>query len=135
MTKTERAYIAAARAVSELSDHKQKIGCVVVNKHRIISSGANSSTKCHKVQAELDKARFGIDSPGKIHAETACLLPLIKNGVNLSDATIFVYRELKDGTPAMARPCPSCEKLIRSCGIKRMYYSVNGAIAYEKIIY
>jgi deoxycytidylate deaminase len=135
MTKTERAYFAAAKAVSELSDHRIKMGCVVVNKHRIISSGSNSISRCHRLQAELDTERFGEECPGKLHSETSALLPLIRSGVDLSDAAIFVYRQHKDGTLAMARPCPSCERLIRRCGIKKIAFTVEGGMAVEKLNY
>lgn len=132
MTKRERAMFRAAKAVSELSDHRVQIGCVVVNKHRIISSGCNSSTKCHKIQAELDGEKFGCECPGKIHAETATLLPLIHDGVDLSKASIYVYREHKNGVMACARPCARCEKLIRKCGIKRIFYTIENGVAEEK---
>lgn len=132
MTKTEKAMFRAAKAVSEMSDHRAKIGCVVVNKHRIVSSGFNSHSKCHKVQAMLDKERFGCDCPGKMHAETATLLPLIRDGVDLSRASIFVYRQHKDGTIACARPCARCERLIKQCGIKKIYFTVDNGFAEEK---
>ena len=122
----------AAKAVSGLSNHKQKVGCVVVNKHRIISSGSNSNDKCHKVQAMLDKQSFGCECSGKIHAETSALLPLIKANVDLSRASIFVYREHKDGTIACARPCVRCESLIKQCGIKKIYFTVDNGFAEEK---
>ena len=132
MTKSERAYFGAAKAVSELSDHRVKVGCVVVNKHRVVSSGFNSNTKCHKVQAILDKETFGCECPGKMHAETAALLPLIRDGIDLSRASIFVYREHKNGVAACARPCARCERLIRQSGIKRIFYTVENGIAEEK---
>ena len=122
----------AAKAVSEMSDHRVKVGCVVVNKHRIISSGFNSHSKCHKVQALLDKETFGCDCPGKVHSETAALLPLIKDGVDLSRASIFVYREHRSGAIACARPCARCERLIKQCGIKKIYFSVDNGFAEEK---
>lgn len=132
MTKTEKKFFNVAKAMSELSDHRQRLGCAVVRGHRIISSGYNSQTKCHKVQAVLDKERFGCDCPGKLHAETAALLPLIKDGTNLNNASIYVYRAHKDGSLALARPCPSCEKLIRQCGIKKVYYTIENGIAEER---
>lgn len=132
MTKTERAMFRAAKSVSEMSDHRVKIGCVVVNKHRIISSGYNSHTKCHRTQAMLDKEIFGCDCPGKLHSETAALLPLIKDGVDLSRASIFVYREHKDGSIACAKPCARCERLIKKLGIKRVYFTIENGFAEEK---
>jgi deoxycytidylate deaminase len=132
MTKSERAYFNAAKAVSELSDHRVKVGCVVVNKHRIIGSGFNSNTKCHKVQALLDKEIFGCECPGKLHAEVATLLPLIRDGVDLSKGSIFVYREHRDGTIACSRPCARCERLIKQSGIKKIYFTVENGFAEEK---
>lgn len=131
MTKTQMAFFRAAKAVSELSDHPVHVGAVVVNKHRIISSGCNSSTKCHKIQALLDRERFGCDCPGKKHAETAALLPLIKDDIDLSKASIYVYREHKDKSLAIAKPCSSCQKLIKQCGIKRIYYTIENGYARE----
>lgn len=133
MTKTEKAMFRAAKSMSELSDHPQhKLGCVVVNKHRIISTGYNSKIKCHPLQAKIDTKRFGCECKGCIHSETAALLPLIRDKVDLSKAAIFVYREHKDGTLAMARPCAGCESLIRACGIKKIYYTVENAYKTEK---
>jgi deoxycytidylate deaminase len=136
MTKATRSFFNAARAVSELSDHpKQKLGCVVVLGHRIISSGKNSYTRCHAVQAKLDKETFGCECPGRIHSEVDALLPLIKNNVDLSRATLYVYRQHKDGTIGLAKPCSRCMKLIRQCGIKKINYTTEGGYASEVIEY
>jgi deoxycytidylate deaminase len=133
ISKTERAYFRAAKAVSELSDHRQPLGCVVVNKHRIVSSGTNSHVKCHKVQALIDSERYGVECPGRVHAETAALLPLMRNGVDLSNATLYVHRQHKDGSIAMARPCEGCMQLIRQCGIKRIRYTTDSGYAREDL--
>jgi deoxycytidylate deaminase len=132
MTKKEIAYFEAAKAVSKLSDHNQKMGCVIVNKHRIISSGFNSETKCHRIQAQLDMNYYRMHSSGKIHAETSALLPL--RHLDLSKASVFIYRELKDGTKALARPCPCCQKLIKQLGIRHVYYTGNDSLVYEEFI-
>ena len=132
MTKTQKAYFSAARAVSRLSDHRQKIGCVVVLGHRIISSSSNSATKCNSIQAMLDKKKYGCDCPGHPHAELAALYPLIKRNIDLSTASIYVYRETRDGRLACARPCSSCEWLIRQYNKKKVFYTVSNNIAFEK---
>lgn len=132
MTKKELAYFEAAKAISKLSDHNQKMGCVIVNKHKIISSGFNSETKCHRLQAQLDENHYGMQSKGKLHAETSALLPL--RFTDLSRASVFIYRELKDGTKALARPCPCCQKLLKDRGIKHIYYTGNNSLIYEEFI-
>ena len=134
LSKRDRAYFRSAQAVSELSDFRLHVGCVVVDKHRIISSGFNRE-KGHPMQAQMDRATFNcIDCLGKQHAEFSALLPLIKQKVNLSGATIYTYREKKDGTLGMARPCSRCMSLIKSCGIKRIKYTTDDGFASEVLI-
>ena len=134
MTHSNLAYFAAAKAVSELSDYKHyKIGAVVVMNHRIISSASNSNSKTHPLQKKYNKYRFTDDGDHKQHAELAALVPLIRDGVDLSNATIYVYRVHKNGTLAMSRPCPSCMQLIKDVGIKRVFYTTENGYAYEKI--
>lgn len=135
LTKSHRSYFKAAKAISELSDYKQKVGCVVVMGHKIISSGHNSKTKCHAVQARLDKERFGSECLGKIHAEVDALLPLFRNKTDLSKASIYVYRQRKDGSLGLARPCGSCMKLIKKLGIKNIYYTNENGYSYENILH
>ena len=133
MTKKERAYFAAAKAVSELSDHVQyKIGAIVVAKHRIIGSGCNRNCKTHPLQKRYNQVRFAGDAVHTQHAELAALLPLIKANADLSNAAIYIYREHKDHTLACARPCKSCMKLIRDCGIKVAYYTTEDGYAREE---
>ena len=135
MTKKELAYFSAAASIAELSDHPHyKLGAVIVHKHRIVSSGYKSLTRCHPIQAKLDTEKYGEACPGKRHAEIDAIFPLLKNGSNYSGAVIYVARILKNGNIAMARPCSSCEKLIRQLGIKKMYYTTPNGYAVERLI-
>lgn len=129
--KSKRAYFKAAEGMSELSNHRCKIGCVVVNGHKIISSGHNSSNKTHAFQAKLDKNFFGCECAGLLHAETDALIPLIKNDVDLTGASIYVFRKMKDGTIGMSRPCPRCMSVIKKCGIKYINYTTKDGFASE----
>ena len=133
MTKTERAYFSAAKAISELSDHKHKIGATVVLKHRIVSSACNSDCKTHPLQKQYNKYRFSEDSPHKCHAELSALVPLIKDGVDLSNASIFTYRQHRNGDLACARPCKSCMALIKDCGIRHIFYTTEDGFAREDL--
>ena len=132
LTKREIAYFKAAKAMSELSDHKHKLGCVIVDKHRIISSGHNSNTKGHRLQFELNFSICKENASSKIHAETAAILPV--RGLDLSKASIFIYREHKDGSYGLAKPCAACEKLIRKAGIRHIYYTGNNSLIYEEFV-
>ena len=131
----EDKYFNIAKEVSEMSNHRCRLGCVVVDHHRIISSGYNSATKCHRIQKELDRKYFPQqECSGPVHAEMSALIPLVKRRVDLTGATIFVYRQKKDGTVAMARPCPRCMEYIRRCGIKHIKYSTDDGFASERVV-
>lgn len=136
LTKSHRAYFKAAKAMSELSEFKQyHIGAVAVCGHKIISSGSNSN-KTNPVQKRFNKHRFDAETRHTIHAELACLLPLLnRKDINFSDVSLYIYREHKSGDLALAKPCASCEALIRSLGIRNIYYTGNKSYISEEIIY
>ena len=134
LSKRERVYFSNAKNEATLSDHRCKIGCVVVDKHRMVSSGHNSNTKCHRRQAELDRKEFGVESRGPVHAEMDALLPFLASHTReLTNASIYVYREMLDGTRGLARPCTRCMKIIKSLGISKVYYSTFDGFAKETI--
>lgn len=136
LTKSHKAYFKVAKAMSELSDFKQHhIGAVAVYKHKIISSGYNSN-KTNPTQKRLNIHRFNVDTPATIHAELSCLLPLInRKDIDFSDVSLYIYREYKNGEPAISRPCASCMALIRQLGIRKLYYSGDNSYINEEIIY
>lgn len=136
LSKRHKVYFKAAKAISELSDFPRvKIGCCAVYRHKIISSGCNS-VKTNPTQKRLNMHRFDADTPATLHAELSCLLPLInRRDINFSDVSLYIYRENKSGDLALARPCASCEVLIRSLGIRNIYYTGNKSYISEEIIY
>lgn len=136
LTKSHKAYFKTAKAISELSDFPRvKIGCCAVYKHKIISSGCNS-LKTNPKQKYLNIHRFNADTPATIHAELACLLPLMnRQDVDFSNVSLYIYREHKSKELALSRPCASCEALIKSLGIRNIYYTGNKSYISEEIIY
>lgn len=139
MTRKDMSLFQMAKCASELSDFSsrksKKLGCVVVIKHRIISSGCNSN-KTSPIQQKYNSLRFDADTPHKIHAETAALKPLIGNKeIDLTKASLYIYRELKNGKPGLARPCPSCMQLIKDLGIRYIHYTTDDGYAEEEVVY
>lgn len=136
LSKTKQAYFRAAEAMSRLSDHKCQLGCVVVNNHHIISSGHNSDSRGHGFQKRLDEKFFNDGkSRGCKHAEIDALLPLIRNRVDLTRATVYVFRKNKHNELAMARPCPRCMSIIKQQGIRKIEYTTDLGFASEVIKY
>lgn len=137
LTKSHRAYFKAAKAMAELAEHQRaRIGCVAVYSHRIISTGFNSK-KTNPIQKKYNRCRFDGDA-GKhtLHAEIKCLFPLLSNkDIDFSRVTLYIYRQHKNGTLAMAKPCPSCMSLIKDLGIRDIYYTGEGSYVREEFIY
>ncbi len=136
LTKAHRAYFEAAKAVSKLSDFPRiKIGAVAVYGHRVISSGCNS-LKTDTLQKKYNIYRFTEEAKHSQHAELACLKPLIgRKDIDFKNIELYVYREYKNGDLAMCRPCPSCLALIRSLGIRYIYYVGDNSYINEELIY
>lgn len=135
LTKTRRTYFEAARAVAQLSDFpKVKVGAIAVYSHHIISSGYNAQ-RTAPIQKKYNKYRFSDDTPASLHAEIACLKPLIRRkDIDFKRINLYVYREYFNGDLAMARPCESCFKLIKDLGIRNIYYTTNDGYAHENIL-
>lgn len=136
LTKSHKTYFKTAKAIAELSDFPRvNIGCCAVYKHKIISSGCNS-TKTNPTQKRFNAYRFEADTPATLHAELSCLLPLInRKDINFGDVTLYIYREDKNGQISQSRPCPSCMALIRELGIRKLFYTGDNSYINEELIY
>lgn len=119
-----------AKAMSKLSDHPDyKIGAVIVRQGIIISAACNTGTKSHTYIKKNGK-----DFNKTLHAEINAIFK-VKNKDILKGATIVTYREKKDGTLGMSRPCPMCYELIKKFGIKKIQYTIDDGIKEETVVY
>ena len=98
--------------------HRARMGAVITKGRRILSVGHNEMRGYRKCPSK----RRWVNS---LHAEQAAILKLLNKGkiYELSGATIHVTRIKRDGNVGMARPCETCEELIRAVGIKRVIYT------------
>lgn len=90
----------------------------------------NNSYKTHTLQA-----KFGINSKAiHLHSEIDAIIKAARwlakrdgsrydSITDLSDFSISVARVLKDGTPAMARPCSGCMRALLYYGIKEIEWT------------
>lgn len=128
-----------ARECSLQSDYcgSARIGCVVVYKGSVLAKGFNSD-KTHTIQNKYNVLRYKDSGnrylPSKIHGELSVLSKIKYLDIDFSRVHLYVYRELKDGTLAMARPCKACMAAIKQMGIKRIYYTTECGFAAERII-
>lgn len=124
LSRREQRFFNVAKAVARTSNyHGTHVGCCVVNKGVVVSVGCNSE-KTHPIQMIYNKYRdFNPKTTmNKLHAETHALSPLIGKNIDWSKTSVYVYRELKNGKPAISKPCPACSQLIRDLGISQVFY-------------
>ena len=91
-------------------------------KGRLISTGENSYIKTHTIQAKYSR---DAGSPSKIflHAEMDALLKSRHSG--LKPHKVVVARYLQNGEPAMAKPCPACQKALEDFGVEEIEWTIS----------
>lgn len=125
-----------AREVSKLADYNgnAKLGCIAVYKGAVLAKGFNSD-KTHTAQEIWNCKRYKNCGnrylPSRVHAELSALQKIKYLDIDFSKVHIYVYRELKSGEIAMARPCASCQAYIKAMGIKHIHYTTECGYAAE----
>ncbi len=95
--------------------HRHHLGAVIVRGNRVLSTGYNEI----RYSKELRKSN--------IHAEESAIVKLLKarRQNELVGADIYVSRVCPSGRSGLAAPCASCNALIRSVGINRVFYTTD----------
>ena len=105
MTKVERYFRLAAKVAANGDELRQyRLGAVGIRSDGVIVTSSN--TRCRQPQRQA-------------HAEARLSRKLNRHSV------VFVVRILQNGGFAMARPCLSCQKVLRGRGISRIYCSIR----------
>lgn len=127
-------YIKTAAKIAEHSTYaRHSIGCVVVYRNTIISTGCNKD-RTDPLQKKYNKERNISDNyPHKIHAEVDAIKHIIDLDIDWKNVSIYIVRLRKDQPYGMARPCKSCMSLIKDLGIRNIYYTTNDGIAHERL--
>lgn len=111
------------------------IGAVAIYKGSIVAEACNTN-KTSPLQARYNVYRYkDADTPCKAHAETVLIQKLrwkFGDSIDWSKVYIYLYREYKDGKLAPSRCCPSCMAMLKSLGIKKIYYTTETGYAEEK---
>lgn len=135
MSSKKLKYFDRAHNVALKSDFKRvNIGCIAVYKSKIISTGFNTY-KGSPLQMQYNQYRTFRDDyiPTSMHAEIACLSPIINLNIDFSRVELYIYRICKSRDHGIARPCPACMELIQNLGIRKIYYTGDDSFIYEEV--
>lgn len=115
ISSRQRSYLKLAKRVAKRSDCRCQIGSVLVKSGRVISFGWNSRKRTPK------SAKLGYN--WSLHAEIDTCLGFSPEEIR--DATLYNYREDRQGRRKISKPCPTCEHVLRGLGVRRVYYSTT----------
>lgn len=99
------------------SEHTNQHGAVVVKKGKVIQTGRNQYCSLQRIK------HFGAKRVWSIHAEMNALAGLPKRVTQ--GAELYVVRRMSDGSLSNSKPCRVCTALIKTAGIRRVFYSVD----------
>ena len=110
LNKWDVRYLRLAHEISSWSKDGTKIGAVAIRDKRVLVTGYNGFPD--KI-ADTPERYSNRELKYKlvIHAEMNCILQAVKHGVDLTDATFYVY-----GLPI----CDNCAKHLVASGVKRV---------------
>ncbi len=130
-----------AKTTSKVSDVREyHLGAVIFDKHKIYCYACNTDKE---IPMQRYYNRFKAPDAHKwrkhsAHAEMNCIHKLLQQYYDkLPDykkLSILVYREHRNGTLAMARPCKACSKALRDLGFRHVYYTSDNGLCYEEFI-
>lgn len=119
------------KEISFLSDAKFKMAAAIVRGNKIVGIGHNRMNRgfkavrnnypwpvehCELAAVKNALSRQGIKTNGDIPLGEAIK---IVNG-----SAVYIFRQWKNGHPALARPCERCQKaILRPLGITRIIYT------------
>ncbi len=97
-------------------------------KGRILGVGINDYNKSNRFFAEVAKS-LGLDEKIYIHAECSAILRAKDKNIH----RLTVERYNNDGSPALAKPCVICRRIIEMFAISVLEYTTTDGWVKEKL--
>jgi len=107
-----------AKVAALKSEHRIKIGAVLIKNGKPVAIGFNKVGKTHP------KAEWFI------HAELDCVLET--RFTNWKNTTLYVYRTNRLSQILNCKPCHNCQEVLKLFGVKKVYYTTGGFIEKEE---
>ena len=119
-----RNLLGLAQAAAANSEHRYRLGAVIVSGNRVMGVGWNKSrnTPRNVSRDHLNQCT--------VHAEVDALRGLAP----LRRATCYVARIDAAGDPSLARPCNECWTALVDAGVTKVYWTIDSnKVGFEKI--
>lgn len=132
-------YFKSAREAMLKSDYNgtgssPRIGAVAVYKGSIIAEAWNTD-KTSPLQQKYNIYRYHDPTMlDKAHCETLLCQRIrwkFGDGLKWDKVDIYLYRELRNGSLALCRPCVSCLHMLKDFGITHVFYTTEEGYAEE----
>lgn len=108
------------------SKSKFRLGAILVRKNKVLSFGINNMRKT-KPSLYYRKGGRRTDVVMGLHAEVHCTIGV--QSEDLEGSTMYIARILKNGKPAMSKPCEECRRFLIEAGIKEVIYTVSDGLS------
>jgi deoxycytidylate deaminase len=111
------------------SRKRYDIVCTAFDKKgRVLGTGVNDYQRSHTLAKFFSVQAGESEQKDKIHAELAAVLSAGKKNIH----SVFVQRFHNDGSLALAKPCKSCQCMLKAFGVKIVRYTTpEGIHSYE----
>lgn len=110
----DKLYMDIAMRVSEMSYAiRNKVGCIIVKDHNIISYGFNGTPSGFDNSCEYTNVNNELETKLEVlHAESNAISKLAKTSYSSDGATVYITLS----------PCFECAKLLIQSGINKIFY-------------
>jgi dCMP deaminase len=117
-------FMAMANLVSERSTCRVRVGAVAIKDNRVIMTGYNGSPSGQPHCTDVGCYMVNGHCIRTIHAETNIITQCAKNGVSLSDSTIYCTH----------KPCVNCIRLLESAGVSKVIFGKDYKRDHEELV-
>lgn len=117
MNKLQRKLIRVSRDLIHLPQSNAKHFSFICERNKILAIGYNNGFKTHPQSKKFGHRFYAT------HSELSAICSFGGRVSELAGLTFYNIRLLKSGEPAMSRPCSSCQGLLASFGVRKLFYT------------
>lgn len=99
-------------------------------KGKVLGTGVNDYSRSHPLAKHFAIVAGESEMKDRVHAELSAVLASGRKNIH----SILVQRFHNDGTMATAKPCPTCQAMLKGFGVKIVRYTAEEGIKEYEIV-